>query len=129
MYDFVDSSIMTNINSNLSDIVENFTINNPVSHMWADSQFDIIKKQIQDYEKTLKSDEEIGVYLTQFGQSMLMQVHEITYEKSVTLIFKGFINDKYSVLIQHINQLNFLLTKIQKESEKPRHPIGFSVEE
>ncbi len=102
--------------------------NLPIRHMWSDTQFDIIKKYIQAYEQTLNPDEEIGVCLAQFGQSVLMQVTEITYEKSVTLVFRGLVNGEESILIQHISQLNFLLTKIKKVEEeppKPRRPIGF----
>jgi len=100
----------------------------PARHMWSDTQFEIIKKYIQAYEQTLNPDEEIGICLTQFGQSTIMQVTEITYERSVTLIFSGLINGEPSILIQHISQLNFLLTKIKKKVEeppKPRRPIGF----
>ncbi|MBQ4049683.1 MAG: hypothetical protein IJD07_03410 [Clostridia bacterium] len=100
----------------------------PVRHMWSDTQFDIIRKYIQAYEQTLNPDEELGVCLTQFGQSVMMQVTEITYEKSVTLVFRGLVNGVDSVLIQHISQLNFLLTKLKKQVEeppKPRRPIGF----
>jgi len=106
--------------------------NLPIRHMWSDTQFDIIKKYIQAYEQTLNPDEELGVCLTQFGQTVMMQVTEITYEKSVTLVFRGLVNGVDSVLIQHISQLNFLLTKIKKQIEeppKPRRPIGFATYE
>ncbi len=57
--------------------------------------------------------------LTNFGQSVLMQVTEVSYEESVVLIFRGgYVNGKMSTLIQHINQLNFLLTSMEKEPEK-----------
>ena len=67
--------------------------------------------------------------LTNFGQSILMQVEEITYEKSVVLVFKGLVNGQKSTLIQHINQLNFLLTSLPIENEQPKRKIGFSAPE
>lgn len=97
----------------------------PIQHMWSDTQFEMIKKYITEYEKTLNSEHEIAVWLTNFGQSVLMQVTNITYEESVLLVFKGYVNGKMSTLIQHINQLSFLLTSVEKESDRPKRKIGF----
>lgn len=97
----------------------------PTHHMWSDTQFEIIKKYITEYEKTLDSEHEVAVWLTNFGQSILMQVTNITYEDSVLLVFKGYVNGKMSTLIQHINQLNFLLTSVEKEPDRPKRNIGF----
>jgi hypothetical protein len=54
-----------------------------------------------------------------------MQVTNITYEKSVLMIFKGFVNGREATLIQHINQLNFMLTSVEKEPDRPKRKIGF----
>lgn len=63
-----------------------------------------------------------------FGWSVLMRVTEIGYEKSVMLVFKEYVNGKPSTLIQHIiSQLNFLLTSVDKEPEKPKRKIGFRI--
>lgn len=97
--------------------------------MWSDTQFEIIKKYITEYEKTLDSEHEVAVWLTNFGQSVLMQVTNITYEESVLLVFKGFVNGKMSTLIQHINQLSFLLTSVEKSPEKEKTKIGFGTKE
>lgn len=98
----------------------------PTQYMWADNQYELIKKYIIEFEDSLDKDHEVGVMLTNFGQSILMQVEEIGYEKSVMLVFKGKINGKNATLIQHINQLNFLLTSVDREnSEKPKRRIGF----
>jgi hypothetical protein len=97
----------------------------PTHYMWSSTQFEIIKRHIQQYEKSLDSEHEVGVMLTNFGQSVLMQVTEVSYEESVVLIFRGYVNGKMSTLIQHINQLNFLLTSMEKEPEKPKRRIGF----
>lgn len=53
----------------------------PTQYMWSSTQFEIIKQQIQQYEKTLDSEQEVGVMFTNFGQSVLMQVTEISYSK------------------------------------------------
>lgn len=110
-----------------SKVFENMDM--PTQHMFSDTQFEIIKKYIQEFENTLDTEHTVGVMLTNFGQSILMQVEEITYEKSVVLVFKGLVNGQKSTLIQHINQLNFLLTSLPIENEQPKRKIGFSAPE
>lgn len=97
--------------------------------MLADTQFGILKEQIKEYEETLDSEHEVGIMMTDFGKSVLMQVTYISYKDPVLIIFKGFVGGQESVLIQHINQLNFLLTKVTKEPNKPKRRIGFITEE
>ena len=77
----------------------------------------------------MDDEHEVGVMLTNFGQSVLMSVTNITYEYSVLMVFKGFVNGRVATLIQHINQLNFLLTTIEKEPDRPKRRIGFNIEE
>lgn len=115
------SKIIDSMNKEMMDL--------PTQHMFSDTQFEIIKKYIQEYENTLDKEHAVGVMLTNFGQSIIMQVEEITYEKSVVLVFKGLVNGQKSTLIQHINQLNFLLTSVPIEEDKPKRKIGFSVPE
>ncbi len=99
----------------------------PNHYMWSDTQFGIIKRYIKEFEASLDEKYEVGLLLTNFGQSILMQVTDITYEESVLLVFKGIVNERQATLIQHINQLSFLLTTIPKPLDKPRKEIGFSV--
>lgn len=115
----------SNIENNMKALEE---INNelPTNYMFSDAQFEIIKKYIQEFEEKLDKEHNVGVMLTNFGQSVLMEVNEITYERSVVLIFKGWVNGHYSTLIQHINQLNFLLTAVPTEENKPKRKIGFT---
>ncbi len=100
-------------------------IDSPLQHMFVDEQFEIIKKYIQEYENQLDTEHEVGIKLTNFGQSIVMQVTEISYEEPVLMIFKGYVNGKMSILIQHMNQLSFLLTALDKVTEEPKRPIGF----
>lgn len=97
----------------------------PLAYSYSDTQFEVLSKYIRDFEKTLDSDHEVGLMLTNFGQSVIMVVTEISYEKSVLMIFKGYVNGKMSTLIQHISQLNFLLTSVDKEPNRPKRTIGF----
>lgn len=64
----------------------------PQWYMWSDTQFEIIRKYVEAFENSLDSEHEVGMMLTNFGQSVLMSVTNITYEKSVLLVFTGYVN-------------------------------------
>ena len=97
----------------------------PIAYSYSDTQFQILSKYITDFAETLDSEHEVGLILTNFGQTVTMQVTEIGYENSVLMIFKGYVNGKMSTLIQHVSQLNFLLTSVEKEPDRPKRTIGF----
>lgn len=99
----------------------------PLAYSYSDTQFEILCKYIKEFESKLDSEHEVGLLLTNFGQSVTMHVTEIGYEKSVLMIFKGYVDGNISTLIQHINQLNFLLTSVPKENGRPKKPIGFLI--
>lgn len=103
-------------------------IDSPIQHVWSDEQFRILRKYIEDFEKTLDPEHEVAIMLTNFGQTITMQVTYITYEEPVLMVFKGFVNGQEATLIQHVNQLNFLLTSIRKIEDRPKRKIGFSTE-
>lgn len=103
-------------------------MDSPIYHVWADEQFVILKRYIQDFEKTLDPEHEVELLLTNFGQTITMHVASITYEAPVLMVFKGFVNGQEATLIQHINQLSFLMTSYKKEEDRPKRTIGFSVE-
>ena len=104
----------------LSDIEPTF------GDMYASTQFNFLKEIIEDYEKKIPDDSNVAIWLTNFGQQFLMQVTQVAYKDPVLIVFKGFVNGKESTLIQHINQLNFLLTTTPKSPEEPKRKIGFN---
>lgn len=99
---------------------------NPASYSFSDTQFEIIRKYVKDFQNSLDSDQDVALLLTNFGQSVLMEVTEIGYEESVLMVFRGYVNGRMSTLIQHISQLNFLLTSVPKAKEQPKRQIGFT---
>ena len=105
--------------------IPEINIDTPAQHMWADEQFQILKKYIQAFEKSLDPEHEVGIMMTNFGQSVLMYVTQVSYEDPVLMVFKGFVNGREATLIQHINQLNFMLTSVEKEPDRPKRKIGF----
>ncbi len=101
----------------------------PSAYSYSDTQFDILKEQIREFESTLDAEHDVALWLTNFGQSVLMQVTEISYRMPVLMIFKGYVNGVESTLIQHVNQLSFLLTSVKTDPGRPKQKIGFVTEE
>ena len=99
---------------------------NPAAYSFSDTQFEIIRKYVKNFQASLDSEHDVGILLTNFGQSVLMEVTEIGYEESVLMVFRGYVNGRMSTLIQHISQLNFLLTSVPKAPEQPKRKIGFT---
>ena len=95
----------------------------------SETQFEILKRYIEDIQNSLDSEHEVGMLLTNFGQNVLLKVTYISYESPVLMIFKGYVNDKEATLVQHVNQLNFLLTSVDKEPDRPKRKIGFLIQE
>ncbi len=99
----------------------------PIADSYADTQFEIIKSYVQEFQAGLDAEHDVGLLLTNFGQSVLMEVTSISYEFPVLMVFRGYVNAQPSTLIQHVSQLNFLLTSVPKAPDLPKRQIGFSV--
>lgn len=93
------------------------------------SIFQVILDYIDNFQNELDSEHEASVYLANFGQNILLDVTQIICEPPSLIVFKGFFNGKPSTLIQHIDQLNFLLTSVEKKPDLPKRKIGFSIQE
>lgn len=98
----------------------------PAAQKYSNTQFEIIKRYILDFQASLDNEHDIGVMLTHLGSSKVMEVTQISFEAPVLMIFTGYVDGRRSTLIQHINQINFLLTTIPKPPEKPHRTIGFT---
>lgn len=105
---------------NLDDSI---TIRN---YQLADWKYEKIMEEIADFEKDLDSEHEIAVKLAAFGSSITMVVTSIGYQNPDMLYFYGFVNGQNAQLIQHMSQLNFLITSVEREDKsKPARRIGF----
>lgn len=92
----------------------------------ADWKYEKIMQEIYDFEKNLDNEHEIALKLASFGSSVTMIVTSISYQNPDMLYFYGFVNGKDAQLIQHISQLNFLITSVErKDKSKPARRIGF----
>ena len=95
----------------------------------ADYQYEIIMNEIADFESALDDDHEVALKLCNFGQSIIMNVEDIGYHNPYLIFYYGYVNGQYSQLIQHISQINFLLTSVPKsDPNKSARRIGFKTE-
>lgn len=99
----------------------------PIAYSYSDTQFEIIKRYILDFQQSLDNEHDVGVLLTNFGSTMLMQVTSVGFERSVLMVFRGYVDGREATLIQHVSQLNFLLTSVPKAPDEPKRKIGFTV--
>ncbi len=88
-------------------------------------QYKLIIEQIKTFESKLDDSQEVGIKLASFGQSILLQVTDIGYANPYLLYFYGYVDNQPTTLIQHIFNLNFLLTAIKRNPSKPKRTIGF----
>ncbi len=96
----------------------------------ADFQYEILMEYIKEFESELNDNEEIALLLTSFGQSIVLQVTDIGYHNPSLITFYGYVNNQPAQLIQHVTQLNFLLTSAPKiDPTKPAKRIGFISDE
>lgn len=92
----------------------------------ADWKYEKIMEEIAEYEAKLDNDHEIALRLASFGSSTVMVVTSVVYQNPDMLYFYGFVNGKDAQLIQHVSQLNFLITSVEREDKtKPARRIGF----
>lgn len=127
-YDFIKHAEILNAAENISNDIPAFNADIAFrNYSYADYQYEVIKKQIKEFESSLDDKHEVAIRLASFGQNLLMAVHEISYANPSLIIFHGIVQEQESTLIQHISQLNFLLTSVERVSNKPKRQIGFSL--
>lgn len=86
-----------------------------------------LHQEILNYQSNLSDEEDVAISIVQFNQTTTILVDSIGYIGYNLVRFGGKDNSgKPLELIQHISQLNFLLTVVQKpEPEVPKRQIGF----
>lgn len=86
-----------------------------------------ILNEIQKYQSNLSDTEDVAMKLVQFSQSITILVQGIGYSGYNLVCFHGRDTEgKPMELIQHVQQLNFLLMVMPKpEPDIPKRKIGF----
>lgn len=84
-------------------------------------------QRIEKFEASLDEEHEVGVKLVSFGQSVTFHVSAIGYVQPSLILFEGRTESGDPVeLMQHVNQISFLLMKLERlEPEKEKSKIGF----
>jgi len=92
----------------------------------ADYQHEIIMNSIAEFESELNDNEEVALKLTSFGQTVILSVTDIGYSNPSLIHFHGYVDGQKATIIQHINQLSFMImaTPVIKIGTMPRR-IGF----
>jgi hypothetical protein len=88
-------------------------------------------REIREFEAKLDQQHEVGMRLVSFGQAVVIYVAEVGCVQPNLVIFVGMNERREPVkLIQHMNQLSFLLTVLPRlDPDAERRPIGFLVGE
>ena len=86
-----------------------------------------LSEYMDEFDKNLNQEQEVGIKLVSFGQTIQFTVHNIGYNNPKLICFCGEMPDGSPVqLIQHVNQISFLLTAVQRKNpEQTKHQIGF----
>jgi hypothetical protein len=93
----------------------------------AESMFGRIAKQIAEFESQLDDNEDVGARLVTSSNNLTFHILNLEYREPDLIIFHGTNeHNKPLQLLQHVTQINILLTALPKELEKPRR-IGFGL--
>jgi len=101
---------------------------------YADVMWERLNSAIVDFQKEISDDEEVGVPLASFGQSIVLHIDKIGDRTPELIIFFGRLLQKDGTseraeLLQHISQVNLLLLAVKTpKGEEPRR-IGFDSKE
>ena len=131
--DFISPEVQKQMKKNY----DNRQIEINASKMQLDSRAEQVAyylyEEIKAYQNKLPDTEDVAISVVQFNQSITILVREIGYIGYNLVCFHGEdTSGKPLELIQHVQQLNFLLMVVPKpEPEAPKRKIGFagSVEE
>jgi hypothetical protein len=90
-----------------------------------------IVEMINDFERDLDDEHEVGIRLVSFGQTVQFHIEDVGYYNPSLIIFYGRLDNGARVeLVQHVSQISFLLMALPKLDEsKPARRIGFNPDE
>ena len=86
-----------------------------------------LEAQIRLFESELDADHDVGIRLVNFGSEITFQVTDIGSVEPDLIVFTGKTQAGAPVrLLQHRNQIDFLLTTLERsDPEQPKRPVGF----
>jgi hypothetical protein len=88
--------------------------------------YESLLEYIQEFEKNMDMEHEVGMRLVSFGNELTFHVHKIGYSKPNIITFYGVTNSNEKIqLVQHVSQLSFALMSVKKLEEEPSRVMGF----
>lgn len=94
----------------------------------ADYQYEKLIEEIKLFESCLDDEHEVALKLASFGESVTIAVTSIGYYNPSLIVFDGIVDGNKATLIQHVNQLSFLMVAVPKRNpDQPaqRISLGF----
>lgn len=89
-----------------------------------------LSKLIEDFEKGIDKDEEVGARLVGLPGDGTMQIEDLGFWEPDLILFLGKNADgKVVRLVQHYTQINVLLNAVKKPEEREARRIGFQLGE
>jgi hypothetical protein len=99
----------------------------PKINMPAEAMFHELAKQIADFEAQLDDSEEVGAVLVGGPNNTIFHISGLEHVGRDLIVFHGTNEHKKAVrLLQHVGQVNVLLTALPKIAERA-HRIGFTM--
>ena len=111
-----------------TDIPELPKIQTPTDHNLASEFHKRLVEWVNDFDKSLDQDHEVGVRLVNFGQAVTFHLRDIGYWNPSLISFSGYTEQGEPVeLIQHVSQISILLLKVKRQDpSQPKQPIGLA---
>ncbi len=83
--------------------------------------------KINQFDAELNAEQEVGLKLVSFGQTITFHVSAIGFYNPSLVVFAGLTDDGNRVeLVQHVSQISFVLIALPKlNPEQPKRKIGF----
>lgn len=89
-----------------------------------------LSKLIEEFEKGIDKDDEVGARLVGLPGDGTMQIEDVGFWGPDLILFSGKNADGKPVrLVQHYTQINVLLNALPKPEERPARRIGFQLSE
>jgi len=86
-----------------------------------------LEAEIRLFESQLDAAQDVGIRLVNFGSEITFHVTDIGSVEPDLIIFSGKTQASAPVrLLQHRNQIDFLLTTLERsDPDQPKRPVGF----
>ncbi|TFD93594.1 MULTISPECIES: DUF6173 family protein [Jeotgalibacillus] len=98
---------------------------------YASAFYTKIVDMIKEFEKGLDRDHEVGARLVNYGQSVQFHIQDLGYYNPSLIRFMGTLDNGSRIeLIQHVNQISFILMALPKlKEDEPPKRIGYKLAE